>query len=143
MALLLPELPPNVDAAFKAFPISARTSLLAVRALIFEAAADADGVGPLTETLKWGEPAYLTAPRIGSTIRLGWKAKQPEQCAIYFNCNTTLLAGFRAMFADELTFAGARAITFNTQAPPPTVPLKMCLTMALRYHLSKKKAALA
>jgi hypothetical protein len=62
-----------VAAAFSIFPAGVRARLLEVRELIFETAADIKGVGPLTETLKWGEPAYLTqATGSGSTIRLGW-----------------------------------------------------------------------
>jgi hypothetical protein len=47
--------------------------LLALRRVIFATAAATPGVGVLTETLKWGEPAHVTAETAsGSTIRLGW-----------------------------------------------------------------------
>ncbi len=63
-------MPAGVAAAFSVFPDRVRARLLEVRDLIFETAASAGGVGPLTETLKWGEPAYLTeATGSGSTIR--------------------------------------------------------------------------
>lgn len=43
-----------------------------MRRLIVATAAETSGVGPLTEMLKWGEPAYLTEATVsGSTIRLG------------------------------------------------------------------------
>ena len=64
-------MPADVAAAFSGFPASVRARLLEVRDLIFETAVAIEGVGPLTETLKWGEPAYLTlATGSGSTIRL-------------------------------------------------------------------------
>ena len=64
-----------VAAAYRSFPPAARRCLERIRALIFETAAALDGVGPITETLKWGEPAYLTErSRSGTTVRLGWKA---------------------------------------------------------------------
>ena len=50
-------LPPDVAAAFAAFPDAVRRQLLQVRALIFGTAAELDGVGPLAETSKWGGPA--------------------------------------------------------------------------------------
>ena len=86
-----PPLDEAVAAAFDAMPPAVRTQLLHVRALIYEVAAATDGVGPLTEALKWGEPAYLTeATGSGSTIRLGWPRQAPDRFAVYFNCRTTL-----------------------------------------------------
>lgn len=68
----IPEIPADVAVAFAAFPDPVRVQLLEVRRLIFATAAETSGVGPLTETLKWGEPAYLTEATVsGSTIRLG------------------------------------------------------------------------
>ena len=49
----------EIDAVFASYPHAVRQCLDAVRALIIEVAMERD-VGPLTETLKWGEPAYLT-----------------------------------------------------------------------------------
>jgi len=64
---------PEVAAAFDGFPTPVRRRLLEVRSLIFATAARSNEVGPLTETLKWGEPAYLTeATEIGSNpARMG------------------------------------------------------------------------
>ncbi len=67
--------------------------------MIFDVAASTEGVGAIEETLKWGEPAYLTtASKSGSTIRMDWKGKKPNQFAMYFNCKTTLVETFRTMF---------------------------------------------
>jgi len=65
-------MPREVSRAFDALPASIGKRLLQVRALIFATAAAHDDVGRLAETLKWGEPAYLTDETgSGSTIRLG------------------------------------------------------------------------
>ena len=49
---------------FDTYPDEQRWPLLEIRALIFSVAGATDGVGPLVETLKWGQPRYLTeAPR--------------------------------------------------------------------------------
>ena len=54
--------------------------MLQLRQRIF-AVAEAEGVGSLDETLKWGEPAYLTRPRRGTTIRLG--SNSSDHAALY------------------------------------------------------------
>ena len=88
------------------FPREVRKRLLETRALIYELSQSLDA-GPLTETLKWGEPAYLTeASKSGSTIRLGWKAAEPGRCQLYFNCNTDLVDRFRAQFPEALHLQG-------------------------------------
>ena len=64
--------PEDVAAAFAAFAAPKRASLMRLRGLIFLVAAGTEGVGPLKETLKCGEPAYLTfTTKSSKTIRLG------------------------------------------------------------------------
>ncbi|MEM9825105.1 MAG: hypothetical protein AAF958_00875 [Planctomycetota bacterium] len=53
-------IPPKVKAAFDQFSSPNRAVLLDVQEMIFDVAKDNERVGPLTETLKWCEPAYLT-----------------------------------------------------------------------------------
>ena len=65
----------------------------------------------MEETLKWGEPSYLT--KSGSTIRMDWKRKSPHQYALYFNCNTSLVDTFKALYRSFFTFEGKRAIVFR------------------------------
>ena len=135
-----PSLSPEVAGAFQVFPQDVRDRLLNVRALIFETARQTPGVGPLTETLKWGEPAYLTeATRTGTTIRLGAPKSLPGSCAILFNCQTTLIDSFRAHFPDTFSYQGNRAILLDPGAPLPAEPLAICLGMALTYHRNKKQ----
>jgi hypothetical protein len=130
-----PPMPADVAAAFAAFPERVRARLLEVRDLIFETAADIEGVGPLTETLKWGEPAYLTeATRSGSTIRLGWFRSSARECAVLFNCRTTLVDDFRERFPAVFAYAKNRAILLDARDPLPKAPLSTCLGMALTYH---------
>ena len=124
---------------FESYPAAIRPKLLALRQLIFETAARTEGVGPLTETLKWKEPAYLTATsRSGSTVRIGWKRSAPDRYAIYFHCGTTLIDSFRTLFPEEFLFEGNRAIMFKMSDPVPEGPLATCIAMALTYHRNKK-----
>jgi len=125
----------DVAATFSAFPERVRARLLEAWDLIFETAAAIEGVGRLTETLKWGERAYLTeATRTGSTIRLGWFQSSERECALLFNCRTTLVDDFRNEFPDVFTYEKNRAILLDASKPLPRAPLSSCLRMALTYH---------
>jgi len=135
-----PLTPPDVAAAFSAFPACVRTRLLEVRNLIFETAAALEAVGPLTETLKWGEPAYLTeATGSGSTIRLAWSRSAERDCAVLFNCRTTLVDDFRERFPGVFAYEKNRAILLDARKPLPKIPLSTCLGMALTYHRRRQR----
>jgi hypothetical protein len=130
-----PELPADVAPAFAAFPKTVGQQLMRVRALIFATAAELEGVGTITETLKWGEPAYLTeASGSGSTIRLGRPKALADTCAVLFNCRTRLVETFRMQFPETFIFEKNRAILFGASQPLPRGPLCSCLAMALTYH---------
>ena len=136
------EAPPKaVAAVFAGYPEHVSARLLELRELILATAAELDGVGRLTETLKWGEPSYLTeASKSGSTIRIGWKASDPEAYAIYLNCQTTLVDTCRTRFP-ELIYQGNRAISFSTSQPLPRDSARECIALALTYHRDKKRRA--
>jgi hypothetical protein len=132
-------MPADVAAAFSAFPERIRARLLEARDLIFEIAAGIEGVGPLTETLKWGEPAYLTeATGSGSTIRLGWFRSSERECAVLFNCRTTLVDDFRSHFPGVFAYEKNRAILLDACEPLARTPLSTCLGMALTYHRRRR-----
>jgi hypothetical protein len=124
-----------VAEAFEAYPSGIRERLLALRELIFRTARSTKGVGELEETLKWGEPAYVTAQsKSGSTVRIGWKKASPSQYAMYFNCQTNLIETFKTLFPGELRFEGNRAILFAEAEPVPIEALSFCVAAALTYH---------
>jgi hypothetical protein len=130
-----PPMQASVAGALSVFPKHVRRRLLEVRDLIFETAADIEGVGLLTETLKWSEPAYLTeATRSGSTIRLGWFRSSDRECAVLFNCRSSLVDDFRERFPGVFTYERNRAILLDAREPLPKAPLSACLGMALTYH---------
>ncbi|MGH0036346.1 MAG: DUF1801 domain-containing protein [Myxococcota bacterium] len=115
-----------------------RKRLRFLRKLILDTAKSTEGVGAIEETLRWGEPAYLTSEsRSGSTIRIHWKEATPTQYRMYFNCNTSLVETFRSEFAGLLEFEGNRSIVFEADDPVPVGPLSVCIAMALTYHRSK------
>ena len=131
----------GVARIFDAYPPRLRSKLLALRELIFATAASTAGVGEIEETLKWGEPAYLTAQsRSGSTIRIDAKKSAATQYAMYFNCKTDLVETFRTLFRDEFMFDGNRAIVFDIEDEVPIDALKICIAAALTYHRKKVAA---
>ncbi|PHQ97739.1 MAG: hypothetical protein COB40_03490 [Marinosulfonomonas sp.] len=125
---------PKVASVFDNFPNTDRKGLLKLRALIFEIAAQTQGVGQLHETLKWGQPAYLTpVTKSGSTIRLG--LPKTGGFAIYTNCQTTILSEFQHMFPDGFKYENNRAIHFNPGDKLPLDKLELLIRRALTYHL--------
>jgi len=133
-----PPLPREVSRAFGALPGPIGRRLLQVRDLIFATAAAHDDVGQLTETLKWGEPAYLTDETgSGSTIRLG-RLKDSEHAVILFNCKTTLVDAFRERFPDRFEYRQTRALLLPVAGKLPKQELSVCLSLALTYHLDRR-----
>ena len=131
---------PNADVAqvFASYPQPLQRKLLALQRLVLDTAAATPGVGEIEETLKWGEPAYLTpASKSGSTIRLGPVKANPSQYALYFNCKTTLVDTFRTLFPQELRYEGNRAIVLDSDQALPRDALAFCIQAALTYHRRK------
>ncbi len=117
------------------YPPDVRKKLLFLRTLIFETATELDIVNSIEETLKWGEPAYIS--KHGSTIRIDWKEKSPKQYAMYFHCKTKLVDTFKELYRDTLKFDGNRAIIFNMNGKIPVNELKHCIELSLTYHQFK------
>ena len=126
---------PSVEAAFQRYPPPLRKALLDLRRLIFAVAAETAGVGTLVETLKWGQPAYLTErPRTGSTIRIDGLKGRPDGYALFFHCQTTLVPTFRELYPELFDFDGKRALHFTLADKLPEAALKHCIALALTYH---------
>ena len=130
---------PQVAAVFEHYPEHMRNKLLFLRELIFATAVTTEGVGELEETLKWGEPSYLTPQtKSGSTVRIDWKAKNADQYAMYFKCTTNLVETFREKYPTEFKYGGNRSIIFDEDDDISVEALRDCIALALTYHLLKK-----
>ena len=130
---------PEVAAVFEAYPPDIRAKLLFLRQIILETAHETEGVGAIEETLKWGEPSYLTPEtKSGSTVRIDWKPDQEEQYAIYFKCTANLVVAFRERYPKTFRYGGDRSILFNLEDDVPVEELKSCIALALTYHRNKK-----
>ena len=125
----------SVKNSFNAYPPKIKKNLLFIRQLIFEIAAESTDIGELEETLKWGQPGYLTSkPKSGTTIRLGYS--EPSEYAIYVHCQTTLIAEFKEIYP-ELKYDGNRAILFDSKTKLPLKAVKHFIYLALTYHHRK------
>ncbi|WP_425409438.1 DUF1801 domain-containing protein [Hyphococcus sp.] len=131
---------PEVAGVLNTYPDVVRKKLLHIRDMIFRAADEDENIGEIDETLKWGEPSYLTSQtKSGSTIRLAWKSAKPDMLGVYFNCNTTLVDSFREMFGETLSFENNRAILLSVISEVPEKELSACFAEALTYHLNKRR----
>ncbi|MBU2869865.1 DUF1801 domain-containing protein [Colwellia sp. E2M01] len=124
----------SVKQKFEAYPENIRILLESIRDLIFSVAKQ-EGILDITETLKWGEPSYVS--KIGSTIRFDWKVKHPEQFCIYFNCKTSLVDTFKEIYGDTFIYEGNRAIVLKINEDIPLEALIHCISMSLRYKKLK------
>jgi hypothetical protein len=130
-----------VAAVFERYPPALRARLLALRGLIFDTAAATEGVGELEETLKWGQPSYLTTQsRSGSTIRIDSVKSDISHYTVYFNCQTDLVATFREIYP-KLNYEGNRAVILDAADDIDQETLRHCFRMALTYHRRKRQGA--
>lgn len=121
---------PAVEAVFRAYPPALRDRLLDLRALILETA-----TGPLSESLKWGQPAYRpVGTKAGTTVRIDALKGSTDGYALYFHCQTTLVPSFRDLYSDTLRFEGDRAILLSLAETPPREALAFCIGQALTYR---------
>ncbi|MBC6993321.1 DUF1801 domain-containing protein [Neolewinella lacunae] len=126
---------PGFEEVLTNYPEPVKGKLQNLRALVIETAFETEGVDKLEETLKWGEPSFVT--KLGSTLRMDWKARSPNQYAMYFQCSSRLVDTFKAVFGNIFQYEGNRAIVFSLDVEIPVEAVKECIKAALRYHKVK------
>lgn len=127
---------PKVEEVFKNYPKEVKQQMLYLRELVLKTATETEGIEKLEETLKWGEPSYVT--KYGSTLRMDWKEKNPHQYAMYFKCTSKLVPTFKTVYKNKFNFEKNRAIRFKLNEKISEAELKQCITMALTYHKIKQ-----
>jgi hypothetical protein len=128
-----------VASVFKAYPPGIRARLMALRELVFDTARQTAGVGRLSETLKWGQPSYLTEETgSGTTVRID-RLKAGDGYAAYFHCQSGLIGQFRELYPETFRYEGKRAIVFAAGDRVPVRELRHCIALALTHHARKKK----
>ncbi|XWN38745.1 MAG: DUF1801 domain-containing protein [Balneola sp.] len=126
---------PKTTQVFEHYPDFVQSQMYRLRELVLSTASEVEGLENLEETLKWGEPSYLT--KHGSTVRVDWKEKKPDQYAMYFKCTSKLVPTFKKLYSEVFTFEGDRAIVFKLDDEIPKKELKHCISLALTYHKVK------
>lgn len=122
----------------RGYPPSIRPKLETLRRIILETAKATEGVGAIEETLKWGQPSFVTSETgSGSTIRIDTVKSDPKRYAMYFHCQTNLVASFRQLYPKAFAYEGNRAILFDANKSPAEKPLRHCIALALTYHARK------
>lgn len=128
--------PPDVEAIFNTYPLEIREKCLYLRALIYDVAASDPRIGPLEETLKWGEPSYIPSKtKSGSMVRLHHYATKPFDFSLYFICSTDLVERFREKYPKTFRYGGNRSLEFMLTDVLPEQELRDCIREALTYNL--------
>ncbi|UWR23723.1 hypothetical protein [Sulfitobacter sp. S190] len=116
------------------WPRTARARFAAVRALVLRAARDAE-VGPLDESLKWGQPAWRPRrPRQGSTLRMSYAPATPDRINLFVDCKTNLADTVRQLYPDDFTFKGNRLLALSLTAPLPAQAIGHLAVLTFTYH---------
>ena len=114
-----------------------REALLALRQIIFDVAVE-ESVGPLEESLKWGQPSYLASkPKTGTTIRIDVDSTHGGDIALYVNCKSSLIEEWRERFPDY-RFGGNRSVHLRREDDFSAPELKIMIADALTYHRRKR-----
>lgn len=127
----------DVLALIEGYPEDLRLALKKLRSLIVDTAERTGDAGRLVETLKWGQPSYLTErPKTGTTIRIDRDTSGTGDYALYVSCQSSLVSEWRGLFP-TLTYGGDRSVHFKISEGFPEEELRAMIVMALTYHSRK------
>jgi len=123
------------EAKLSSYPADIRDKMKVLRNLVREVAEETAEITQLEETLKWGEPSFLS--KHGSTLRMDWKIKTPNQYQLYFKCTSRLVETFRMVYGNQFEYEKNRAIVFKLGDEVPVAEVKNCIKATLLYHKVK------
>ncbi len=131
---------PDVEWVYSQYPVDVRSKCIVIRSMIFEAAKKDPRIGPILETLRWGEPAYIPRQtKSGAMVRVHWKASVPDQIGLYFLCQTDLVRRFKSKFGSTLNIEGNRAIVLDRYDDLPSDKIVACVLDSFCYYLDPKE----
>lgn len=100
--------------------------------------AQAAEIGPLDESLKWGQPAWRPRrPRTGTTLRAWWSLDRPERLDLYVDCKTTLAADVDDAFPGAFDTDRRRVLSLGLDRPVPDDALWHLIFRTFTYHRAK------
>lgn len=136
--MTLPAIDPAVADILATYTQLMRRRLVALRTLIYQVAENTPGVGALEETVRWGDPAYLTTQtKSGSLLRMNRLRNQQNTYALYFHCQTDLVERFKLIFPNDFRYEKNRAILFSEDDSLSTKALSHCIAEALTYRIRR------
>lgn len=124
----------DVQITIDSYPAEVKPVFSLLRQWLYDIAAE-EGLNPVSESLKWGEPSYSI--KGGSPVRIDWKARRPEMIQLYFHCQTLLVETFRELYPQTFKFEGNRALLLPVSGSLPEAAIKHCFHLALTYHKRK------
>lgn len=125
---------PEIAAVFAAQSALTAQGMARLRDLIIDTAASDPRVGPLTESLKWGQPAFRPkAANTGTTLRVA--AHKSAAFALYAPCSTTVIPTHAQRFAGADRIDGNRAILFDRPDQIDADRLRLTILHGLTYFL--------
>jgi hypothetical protein len=130
----LPALRDEVQAVYDACPQPVRQGLHQLRGLILAQAALMPQIGPVTEALRWGQPAFLTLDS-GAACSLRIGPIKGQGFGLFVQCQTGLIAAFAAGAGVGLRFGGTRAVLFGPEHGIDPAQMSVLIGQALGYHL--------
>ncbi|MFQ1699379.1 DUF1801 domain-containing protein [Loktanella agnita] len=131
---------PAVADAYDALPPDVRDMALTLRDLILSVAWDTPQVGRIEETLKWGQPSYLTSEtKSGSTLRIGM-AKNGG-AALFAHCATNIISTYANTFPEADQIEGNRAVIFMRAQDIVPERVRLLIYHGLTYHLKQARAS--
>ncbi|WP_424988580.1 hypothetical protein [Microbulbifer sp. S227A] len=124
----------RIAAIFDGYNAASRPGLMALRRLILDTAAADNRVGAIEESLRWGQPAYLTPiTKSGTTLRVAPHKSAP--IALFVHCQTSLISDFSAEFPGQDRLDGTRAVLFDGASQIDPMRHGWLISRALTYHL--------
>lgn len=128
----------QIESVFARYEPEVQACLRKLRAIIFDVAEE-ENAGPLEETLKWGQPSYLTnRSKAGTTVRIDADQSNGGRVALYVNCQTSLVGEWRERF-DDFSFGGNRSVHLASLEDIDRTEVRMMIADALTYHRRKRR----
>ena len=100
--------------------------------------ADHADLGPITESLKRGQPAWRAdRPHTGTTLRVWWDARAPDRIDCLVDCKTLIAARVHERFPDSFATDARRRLTVDLRAERDMGALECVAHLSLAYHRLK------
>lgn len=130
-------LSPRIRKTIADWPQAAQDHLKAARRIACDMAQSA-AIGPLEESLKWGQPAWRPrAPRTGATLRLNWSPSHPDHLMALVDCKTDLASQMSISFPGQFLNDGRRSLSFDLAHPLPGDAFAQLAHLTFTYHRRK------